>query len=351
MARRARMTDGFRPAKLVDFLEAVYDVDTDDQTWLATAMGTAREVWGRGGPMHGAIYDASDIENFRVAAVHIDGFCDRGVEHILRGRSFITPGLVTRSYRCLVAGDATPTFPEMRPMYDWFKPLGFVDTLYVNGLDPIGLGVFFGIWRQDAQSVSHAEMAVYRRMAHHLAAAHRIRRRLNRRCPSTGPRKIDVREDAEVILDAAGRVVHAVGAAKTAQALTALVETSRARDLARTSRPESTEGLRRWCPLTDVRWTLVDSYESSGARYVIARENRIEVSGLRKLTNRERQVVAYTAVGQSTKETAYALGISDSTVRVLLARARARLGARSQTELLDHPDVLPLRPGHTAGSA
>src|SRR6266540_1833450 len=55
--------------------------------------------------------------------------------------------------------------------------------------------------------------------------------------------------------------------------------------------------------------------------------------------------VAYLAIGQSTKETAYALGISDVTVRVLLARAAAKLGVRSRAELLAHDEVPPLRPG------
>jgi DNA-binding CsgD family transcriptional regulator len=54
--------------------------------------------------------------------------------------------------------------------------------------------------------------------------------------------------------------------------------------------------------------------------------------------------VVYLAVGQSTKETAHALGISAATVRVLLSRASAKLKVRSREELLGHPDMRQLRP-------
>jgi DNA-binding CsgD family transcriptional regulator len=103
----------------------------------------------------------------------------------------------------------------------------------------------------------------------------------------------------------------------------------KARDAARTSKSESDESLRRWRPLTSARWTLVDSFERNGTRYIVARENQAEVRGLASLSDQERQAVAYLALGQSTKQTAYALGISDATVRVLLARAASKLGVRS----------------------
>jgi DNA-binding CsgD family transcriptional regulator len=89
------------------------------------------------------------------------------------------------------------------------------------------------------------------------------------------------------------------------------------------------------------RWTVVGSYESNGQLHVVAREESAD--GVATLTDRERQAVACLAEGQSTKETAYALGIADVTVRVLLRRAATKLGARSRRELLEHDDVRALR--------
>ena len=96
--------------------------------------------------------------------------------------------------------------------------------------------------------------------------------------------------------------------------------------------------------LNTARWTLVDSFEQGGARYIVARESRADARGLAGLSDRERQVVRHLLLGQSTKETAYALGISDVTVRVLTARAAEKLGVRSRAALLGHPDVRALRP-------
>ena len=86
------------------------------------------------------------------------------------------------------------------------------------------------------------------------------------------------------------------------------------------------------------------AFERDGTRYVVARENQTAVRGLQDLSDRERQAVAYLAVGQSTKETAYALGISDATVRVLLARAATKLGVGSRAALLAHPAVRAISP-------
>jgi DNA-binding CsgD family transcriptional regulator len=191
--------------------------------------------------------------------------------------------------------------------------------------------------------VSLAERDLFRRMAHHLAAAQRLRGRL--RASQPGRAAPDPTQGAEAILDARRRIVHAEGPAQPKAAREDLIAAAAARDRTRTARAEAGDRLGAWRPLTRARWTLVDSFERSGARYVVARENQSCFEGLASLTDRERQAVVYLAIGLSTKETAYALGISDVTVRVLLARAAAKLGVRSRAELLAHDEVRSLRPG------
>jgi DNA-binding NarL/FixJ family response regulator len=80
------------------------------------------------------------------------------------------------------------------------------------------------------------------------------------------------------------------------------------------------------------------------APHLVAAEAHLAIGSLEILTGRERQVVTCLALGHSTKEVAFALGIADATVRVLLARAAGKLGVRSREALLLHPAVLPLRP-------
>jgi DNA-binding NarL/FixJ family response regulator len=55
-------------------------------------------------------------------------------------------------------------------------------------------------------------------------------------------------------------------------------------------------------------------------------------------------VVVHAALGFTNKQIAYALGISNSTVRVLMARAAARIGVRTRNELLSHPSLQEIRP-------
>jgi DNA-binding CsgD family transcriptional regulator len=343
MPKRERPAGQFRPDELVGFLEAVYRLETDEHVWLTEVMEASRRVWGRSGWVHGAIYDASDVASFCPTLQHVLDAPHPVLALLARGLQLFTPGSVAPSFRIATASlSRNLPRPELDEVYDGMTVLGYPDTLGINGVDPTGLGVFVGLWCADPGPPPAAELNVYRRMAHHLAAAHRYRRRM-RDGAADGP-SFDLTDGAEAVLDPRGRVVHAIGAARHPSSQAALVEASRARDLVCTATAGDHDVLRGWSPLTRARWTLVDSYERNGHRHVVARENQARISGLDALTDRERQVVAYLATGHSTKETAYALGISDTTVRVLVARAIARLGVTTRRALLEHPDVLALVP-------
>ena len=93
-----------------------------------------------------------------------------------------------------------------------------------------------------------------------------------------------------------------------------------------------------------VRLTLVDTFEEHGSHYVVAREGDPCPQGIDTLTDRERQIVEFATLGNTNKEIAHALGISDATVRVLMARAARRVGVHTRRELLAHPAVIARRP-------
>jgi DNA-binding NarL/FixJ family response regulator len=76
---------------------------------------------------------------------------------------------------------------------------------------------------------------------------------------------------------------------------------------------------------------VLDEFVIDGTRFVVASRN--EPPPTRTLSERERQVVALACAGESNKTIGYRLGISASTVGVLLWRASSKLGASSRAEL------------------
>jgi DNA-binding CsgD family transcriptional regulator len=107
---------------------------------------------------------------------------------------------------------------------------------------------------------------------------------------------------------------------------------ARSRGTLRTSDPE--RAVHEWKGLIAARWTLLDVCEEDGSKYLIARENQARVPGPDVLTEREREVVAFAVAGHHNKLIAYNLGISPSTVRVLMSRAAKKLRAHSREELI-----------------
>lgn len=75
-------------------------------------------------------------------------------------------------------------------------------------------------------------------------------------------------------------------------------------------------------------WTLVAEFAEGDSRYVLLRLSN-PIDGL---TAREREILARAAIGETNKVIAYELGLSDSTVRVHVARACAKLGVETRTE-------------------
>jgi DNA-binding CsgD family transcriptional regulator len=82
------------------------------------------------------------------------------------------------------------------------------------------------------------------------------------------------------------------------------------------------------------RWTLAEHVDTDGKRFTLAVDNRPAPPSLELLSEREVQVVLWAAAGHANKVIAYELGLSASTVRVLLSRAAAKIGVRTRTELL-----------------
>ncbi len=170
--------------------------------------------------------------------------------------------------------------------------------------------------------------SVLTKLSCHLAAALRLRQRL-----ASNEARAEI---GEAVLDHDGRIHNAEGEARSKSALSRLKQSAlaigRSRGTLRARDPE--QAVDEWKGLIAARWTLLDVCETDGRRYLVARRNSPPTHGPNGLTNREQEVLAFAAMGHHNKLIAYNLGISHSTVRVLLARAAAKLGVRSRDELV-----------------
>jgi DNA-binding NarL/FixJ family response regulator len=83
------------------------------------------------------------------------------------------------------------------------------------------------------------------------------------------------------------------------------------------------------------KWTVLNSYEDGGRRYITAYQDVSTPGGIDSLTRRESQVAALAQLGHSNKVIAFELGLGHSTVRVLLSRAAFKFGVRTRVDLVD----------------
>lgn len=140
----------------------------------------------------------------------------------------------------------------------------------------------------------------------------------------------------DAVLDRGGRVLDAFGPAQPKRARESLADAVRRMDRARGAlrRTDPDEALALWRGLVDGIWSLVDRCDSDGKHYVLARRNEPGVGDPKALTQRERSVAAFAAMGHQDKFIAYLLGISAGTVSEHLKSARCKLGLASRAELI-----------------
>ncbi len=341
--------------QFVEFLEAVYALDRSDDEWLTQALSALAGLCGSEHHYSGFFYDASNVADLKVW--NRCRLRDLPPELAASWRiveSIANPSFVRATFRSLLVGSGRRSAQSyVQPVLAERERNGHGDFYYLNGLDSSGLGCVLSFGCKQPEFTPQPRVAaLLRSMATHLSAAYRCRRKLiaaGASAPEAEQRGWGA-GGAEAVVEPSGRIVHAEGAAKSKTARESISGAAAAIESARHKPSQLTdlEAMGSWHPLVGARWTLVDSFEEGGRRYVVARENQADLHGFTTLTDRERQVVVHAALGLTNKEIAYTLGISHVTVRVLLARAARRLGVRSRTELLAHSTLSDIRPAEMA---
>jgi DNA-binding CsgD family transcriptional regulator len=312
-----------RRRDIVSVVEAVYAPMESEAEWLEGLLAAVEPEISEGMGVFAYTYDASRLP------IQVGVFSGRNTPITREAAVATAQGMdenyVARTWRALsfaLASEDTPLteLPAASPLLD----LGIHDMVNVNGYEPSGIGVAFHAPLPRQREPQPHERWKWTRVATHVAAAWRLRtRRLAGELPSA-------------ILSPNGKLEHAERNAKDDSSRALLREAvqriEQARGRMRTRDPDGS--LELWKCLVDARYTLVDRFEHDGRRYIVAHDNAGVAPHPEVLAPRERQVVAAAAGGRTNKLIAYELGLGDSTVRVLLARAAKKLQVTSRKELV-----------------
>lgn len=317
-------------ANLVAAVEAMYASDTSTDEWLKRLAEACRPIID----LHGlgivaGLYSCPDPCSFTPTAAFMFGMSDALQAVFVEGLKGLSPAFVADAFlsRSCCLGTELRGWADVPPVKSGaMRDCGAVDSLQINAVDPDGGGCWIcSPLGRETRLTDEAHIALTR-LARHLAAANRLKRK-------RGEASL-TEHDADAVLDVRGRMFKANGAAADPANRLALARGAQSMsDVRQRGDATDSKNLVDWEALVASRWTLVDDSNNDG-RLLLAIDNRSTPPGLSLLSPRERDVVVRALRGDDNKVIAYDFGLAQSTVRVLIARASVKLGARSRKELL-----------------
>ena len=341
MSAAAKLDD----AQLAAAVDAVFALEADDHGWLRGVVSALIQLSGPEHQCLGFFYDAASdrelqLRNVCVASASLElepAWLEFTAKEKLDGLKSMIRNLPVGWAWTAASSNLGSLQPELA-RNDW------ANLIKINCGDPSGIGclLLIGCRPGEFRPLLPAELAMYQRLAGHLVTAFRCRRRLGAAASSPAA-------DSAQHASARHRRAHPSHGMSDATAASTRIAQQRVRTVADSTVHAHRQSLvwqkalKGLQPSVGARLTLVDTFEESGSVYVVAREGEACAKGIDTLTERERQVVEFATLGFTNKEIGYALGISDATVRVLMARAAGRVGVHTRRELLAHPAIVARR--------
>jgi DNA-binding CsgD family transcriptional regulator len=325
-------------AAIIDFTEAAYDLERGDEEWLPEMMMRGLRVLDQGlgvaAVEYGRLPEGGPVT---ILKIHVGSGPGDFPERHLAALAAMPPELLrdqARPGQAATMSQSQAGHPEALEIYtkhvDYCK-----DVFGITAVDARGAGVAIVAPLPKVTSLSPQETQRWEMLAAHLDAGHRLRQSLAAK--DEPPAEDALPYDAEAIFDPKNiKITDAIGKASERAAREKLREAAvsidRARGSMRNTNPQ--QALETWRALVRGRWSTVDWFDTDGRRYVLALPNSPEVTDPRGLTERERQVVAYAALGQTNKMIGYRLGLSRSRVSLLIRSAMRKLGVRTRVQLV-----------------
>lgn len=201
-----------------------------------------------------------------------------------------------------------------------FRALGVKDAHALTVGDGAGRGVALAGLAPRILRIPPEELRRLERLGAHLLAGHRLRRAF---------RQVDA------VLDPSGHSLHAEGEAREPLHREALTRAVRAFDQARARRggKDADESLAAFEGLVAGRWSIVQSFESDGRRYLVAIQNQPGQIPAAALSPNEAHSLLLRAQGLTNKLIAYELGLAESSVHHLVHEGMRKLGVPRESDL------------------
>lgn len=322
---------------VVELLGAMYDVTQPTEKWLAGLLrAAAANLSMMDAGIGGILYTIPRHDQLSIDMLEVYGTPPGWREFWLveHQKPSMLPAIINhyRTGLCSTINthlNAADSPAETRREYENF---GIRGQVCINGFDVSQKGCVLYLFSRRQLTPTRGQERVFCQLAAHLATAYRLQRRLQ----VAG----DSLQHASAVLTSEGRTEHITEAAKSKRDREALISVVAQREHVRSATcDEPAKTLQTLRGLASKRWTLVDQFQREGERYVVARENAPRATGPAALSARERQVACLAALGRHNKLIAYELGLAPSTVRVLLARAAAKLEVSDRASLVNRVRV------------
>jgi DNA-binding CsgD family transcriptional regulator len=314
----------------IGVLEAAYRIRQSAEEWVKGILNTARPIVDDGFGVGIFTHDAAALTPFSQATFAPEEMSDAISSWMARSiaapgaRPFESSGYVS----CFTASEAPRWF--RRDLDRDGRDAGIRDALAVSAVNPDRRGCALIAPLRSKTTLSHRRRDALTKMASHIAAGYRLRAALKDDRTVFG--------ECEALFGNDGTVLHATGEAGSDEGLANLricvASLAKARGPLRSSKPES--ALAAWPCLASGRWSLVDVRQPDGQDRLAALPNRPATLGPEGVSRREREIVAFAAMGHDSKMIAYNLGLPSRLVDILSARAARKLGLRSRRQLVDY---------------
>ncbi len=323
----------------IALVEAAYNLEAGPSEWLPNLLRAGGTTLDLGQGCAAAIWAGTSSEGEPLLSqLHAENGHPDLAMRFARTARYIDPEVVRAALAPREPG--AHTLAEARYSHSEVhealtKYVGCKDMLTLWAMDPDLHGVGIHVPSTTVIELSRQARKRWHMFSVHIAAGHRLRRRLVHAPKGVPLTQIPL--EGEALLDPKRfSIVEAADHAKDNDSLEEIRRAAIQVDLARgrLRRSETCEALRLWEEVVRGRWSMVDWFDTDGRRFILALPNAPYIRDPRGLTKREYQVAKHVVTGASCKLIAYQLGISRCRVSQLLSGVMRKLGVQTRGQLV-----------------